>query len=52
MSALKRLIEEAKSLDLARIAREEFVLMAKVYFAPIYGTFLVIRQVLKEVADQ
>lgn len=52
MSTLKRYIRDARALDLRRMAREEFVLMSKAFFAPIYGAVLVIQQLLKQVEDQ
>jgi len=52
MSFFRRLAKAAEPLDLARLAREEFALMAKAYFAPIYGTILVLRQVARHVSDQ
>jgi hypothetical protein len=31
----------------ADLARQEFVIMAKAFFAPIYGTWLVISELMK-----
>jgi len=45
--------EEAKSpsfgqsLDLGQMAREEFGLMLRAYFAPVFGTVLVLRQLMQ-----
>lgn len=52
MSTLERLVADVRALDLRQIAREEFVLMTKAFFAPIYGAVLVIQQLLKQVEDQ
>jgi hypothetical protein len=33
--------------DLREVAREEFWIVAKAFFAPVYGTLLVLSQLLK-----
>lgn len=41
-----------RDLDWRRIAREEFIIVAKAYFAPIYGTALVIAQLNRQFAGR
>ena len=36
-----------RSLDLAEMAREEFKIMLRAYFAPVFGTILVLRQLVQ-----
>ena len=40
---------ENESVTLSDMAKQEFWLVAKTFFAPIYGTALVLRQVLRTV---
>lgn len=47
MTVFQRLADAARPLDLSQIAREEFEIVAKAYFAPIYGAVLVLRQVMQ-----